>query len=138
MKYLLDTNVLSELVLKDPQEGVVERFQESESLMAIASVVWHELLYGVGRLPESSRRQRLDDFVQTVIRATLPVLPYDEAAARWHAEQRVRLSQAGLTPAFADGQIAAVAATRGLILVTRNESDFRNFEELKIENWHSE
>ena len=41
----------------------------------------------------------------------------------------------GLTPAFADGQIAAIASTNQLILVTRNTKDFINFGDLTIENW---
>jgi tRNA(fMet)-specific endonuclease VapC len=45
------------------------------------------------------------------------------------------LSEIGLTPAFADGQIAAVASTNQLILVTRNLKDFINFRDLTIENW---
>lgn len=43
---------------------------------------------------------------------------------------------AGKTPAFADGQIAAISYTNNLILVTNNTSDFQNFLNLKLENWH--
>ncbi len=60
------------------------------------------------------------------------VFNYDLAAARWHAEERARLTKIGKTPAFADGQIASIAHRNGLILVTNNVSDF---EGLMIENW---
>jgi tRNA(fMet)-specific endonuclease VapC len=65
------------------------------------------------------------------------LLPYDSRAARWHAEERARLQAKGLTPAFVDGQIAAVAATNNLTLVTRNVSDYKRFRGLKIVSWHS-
>lgn len=65
----------------------------------------------------------------------LLVLPYDGEAARWHARERARLERLGLTPAFVDGQIAAVAAVRGLVLVTRNVRQFEAFTDLRIENW---
>jgi tRNA(fMet)-specific endonuclease VapC len=65
---------------------------------------------------------------------TIPILDYNSKAANWHAAERARLSEIGLTPAFADGQIAAVASTNQLILVTRNLKDFINFRDLTIEN----
>lgn len=67
--------------------------------------------------------------------ATIPILPYDEAAARWHGQEQARLARLGRTPAFIDGQIAAIAKVNGLVLVTRNLKDFENFTELSVENW---
>ncbi len=60
------------------------------------------------------------------------ILPYDQAAAEWHAYEWVRLTQAGKTPSFADAQIAATAAVYNLILVTGNSADFAG---LTVENW---
>ncbi len=68
----------------------------------------------------------------------LTVLPYDTTAALWHGEQRARLEARGLKPPFADGQIAAIAATQGLVLVTRNTSDFELFDGLQLLNWFSQ
>ncbi len=64
------------------------------------------------------------------------ILPYDERAAEWHAKERARLSLKGRTPSFVDGQIAAIAKVNGLVLVTRNTTDFKSFSKLVIENWH--
>jgi tRNA(fMet)-specific endonuclease VapC len=47
----------------------------------------------------------------------------------------VSTSQAGQTPAYCDGQIAAIAAVNNLTLVTRNINDFQHFQDLKLENW---
>jgi predicted nucleic acid-binding protein len=46
-----------------------------------------------------------------------------------------RLAHLTQPPAFADGQIAAIAAVRGLTLVTANTADFAKFNNLAVENW---
>ncbi|MCA9930516.1 MAG: hypothetical protein KC419_18660 [Anaerolineales bacterium] len=61
--------------------------------------------------------------------------PYDASAAAWFAKERTRLSRMGQPPSYADGQIAAIAAANNLILVTRNVSDFAEFDRLIVENW---
>jgi len=63
-------------------------------------------------------------------------IPYDESAARWHAQERARLAAQGRTAPFVDGQIAAIAKVNSLILVTRNTSDYENFSSVKVQNWH--
>ena len=103
--------------------------------LAVASVVWHELHFGVERLPASRRRDYLASYLESVVRPTCEVLPYDAPAARWHARERSRLEAEGRTPSFADGQIAAIAAVNGCVLVTRNVADFSAYEGLAVENW---
>ncbi len=65
----------------------------------------------------------------------MPVLPYDEKVADWHSKEQVRLSNEGLTPAFIDSQIAGVAVSNRLVMVTRNVDDFQNFDGLDVVNW---
>jgi len=135
MKYLLDTNILSEPVRKSPNQAVVTRIQEAGYAIAITATIWHELLFGVLRMAASRRRAALEQYLFNTIRAEIPILPYDEKAATWFAQERARLSRTGLSPSYSDGHIAAVAATNDLILVTRNVADFSQFSDLKIENW---
>ena len=66
---------------------------------------------------------------------SFPILPYDEAAATWHGEERARLEAAGRPAPFVDGQIAAIAHAHGLALVTTNNKDFARFKGLTVENW---
>lgn len=134
--YLLDTNVVSEPSRPKPNPAVMAKLRFYEKEIATASIVWHELLFGCQRLPESKKRRTIETYLQKVVQPHIPLLPYDEAAAAWHAGERTRLVAAGKTPAFADGQIAAIAYTNNLILVTNNTSDFQNFLNLKLENWH--
>ncbi|HEY9799340.1 MAG TPA: PIN domain-containing protein [Leptolyngbyaceae cyanobacterium] len=105
-----------------------------KSEVAVSSVVVHELLHGCLRLPESKRREYLRNYIYESV-LNLPIFDYDLKAAQWHAQERVRLSQIGKTPAFVDGQIASIAYSNNLILVTNNVSDFEFFNGLSIENW---
>jgi tRNA(fMet)-specific endonuclease VapC len=135
LRYLLDTNIISEPIRPTPNTNVLDRLIAAQSTMAIASIVWHETLLGCYRLPASQRRQTIEDYLQNEVKTKLPILPYTETAAEWFARERARLIPIGLTPSYADGQIAAVAAVNQLILVTRNVSDYQNFDGLVIENW---
>ncbi len=134
-RYLLDTNVLSEPLAVKPSATVMAAIEEHQTEVATASVVWHELLFGARRLPKSGRRALIERYLDEVVAANVAVLPYDAPAAAWHAAERVRLSAIGLTPSFADGQIAAIAAVNDLMLVTRNAADFRHFKGIRVDNW---
>jgi tRNA(fMet)-specific endonuclease VapC len=136
-RYLLDTNVLSEPLLPAPNAGVLQRLHAHADEIATAAPVWHELMFGSRRLPPSRRRRVVERYLLDVVRATIPILAYDVAAADWHAAERARLVGAGRTPPFVDGQIAAIARTNGLTLVTANVADFAGFEGLRVEDWRS-
>ncbi len=136
IKYLLDTNVISELAKSVPNKTVVEKFKKYRHQIAIAAPVWHELLYGCCRLPVSRKRDAIESFLNNVVKPYLAVLPYDLKSAEWHASERARLSLIGQIPSFTDGLIASISAANRLILVTRNIHDFEMFSGLKIENWH--
>jgi tRNA(fMet)-specific endonuclease VapC len=135
LKYLLDTNIVSEPLRPKPRHGVVRKLTRHEDEIAIPSVVWHELRFGAERLPMSRRREAIVRYLDEVVLATMPVLDYDRAAAEWHARERARLAARGHTPPLADGQIAAIAHVHELILVTFNDADFRQFEGLQVVSW---
>lgn len=134
---LLDTNVVSEATRSKPDPQVLRRLAQTESTAALAATTWHELRYGVERLPDGRRREALAAFLNTLVHR-YPVLPYDTRAADWHGVQRARLEASGVKVSAADGQIAAMAVTNGLTLVTRNVTDFADFTDLTIENWWSD
>jgi tRNA(fMet)-specific endonuclease VapC len=62
-------------------------------------------------------------------------LSYDDVAAEWHGRERARLEESGRTPPFVDGQIAAIAHTQSLTLVTANTKDFERFADLETADW---
>lgn len=135
LRFLLDTNVLSEPTRPHPNAGVQSRLQEHRGEVCTAAPVLHEMHYGLARMPNGTRKQQLFRYVHEVLRPPLEVLPYDREAALRHAEERARLESQGRTPSFVDGQIAAIAMVNDLILVTRNTKDFENFTDLRYENW---
>ncbi|MBD2683084.1 MULTISPECIES: type II toxin-antitoxin system VapC family toxin [Nostoc] len=134
LNFLLDTNILSEPARPIPNANVLHQLDIHKSEVAVSSVVVHELLHGCLRLPESKRREYLRNYIYESV-LNLPIFDYDLKAAQWHAQERVRLSQIGKTPAFVDGQIASIAFCNNLVLVTNNISDFEFFNGLNVENW---
>lgn len=134
LRYLLDTNVVSQPASRVPAIGVVRRLDAIADQCVIAAPVWHELQYGCKRLPAGKRREALEDYLIDVVRS-FPILPYDDLAAKVHATERERLERIGTTVPFVDGQIAAIAQANELVLVTANVRDFAPFIALKVENW---
>jgi tRNA(fMet)-specific endonuclease VapC len=136
LRYVLDTNVLSEPMRPVPDPEVIKRITQARDTIATASPVWHEIEVGRLRLPAGKRRRAIEAIVDAFSRV-LVILPYDANAATWHARERARLSRLGKAPPFVDGQIAAIAAVNDLVLVTRNLRDFSGFTSLDIESWFS-
>ena len=135
VKYLLDTNVVSEPLRPSPSSSILRRLRRHEGETAIASIVWHELHFGCARLPKSRRRAAIERYLEEVVLASFPILDYGRTAAEWHARERARLEAAGKTPPFIDGQIAAIATVNDLMLVTANKADFRGFKGLRVQSW---
>jgi tRNA(fMet)-specific endonuclease VapC len=144
-RYLLDTNVISEPAKRSPSEAVLSRLRERGGEVVLPAVAWHELIYGVRRMDEGRRRDYLLAYLQEVVRPSMPIVPCDAAAARWHGRARAELERQGRPTAFADGQIAGIAATENLTLVTRNTADLEPFASrsktategvgIRLENW---
>lgn len=137
-RYLLDTNVLSEPIRPRPNAALMRRLDAHQERIATASIVIHELTYGLERLPPSRKRRCVEIYLDELLGSSLRVIPYDTEAAQWHARERARLERAGLTPSYRDAEIAAIARTRNLVLVTANVADFQHISGLEIENWMQE
>lgn len=138
LRYLLDTNILSEAVRATPDARVMAQLRRHGDRIATSAIAWHELHHGLALMPASRKRTAVAAYLESLARAELPVLPYTAEAAEWHARERARLAATGLTPPFIDGQIAAIAQANGLTLATRNTADFRHFSGLKVQNWFSD
>jgi tRNA(fMet)-specific endonuclease VapC len=133
--YLLDTSIVSAPISRKPDPVILRRLNERGSECAIAAPVWHELTYGCRRLPKGKRRAALEAYLQDVVEGSFPILPYDQAAATWHGEERARLESLGRPAPFVDGQIAAIAHVHGLVVATTNDKDFTRFKGVTVENW---
>ncbi len=126
---------MSEPIKSQPNERVLEALSEHDGELATCCIVWHELQYGAARLSASKKRRAIEAYLEEAVRNALPILPYDEESASWHASERARLRKRGRPPSAADGQIAAIARVNELVVVTSNAKDFRRFQGLKLEDW---
>lgn len=135
IKYLLDTNVVSEILRQMPNQKVHTRYTQHIEEIALPAIGWHEMWYGVQRLVPSQRRTLVQDYLEQILSPAVPILAYDARAAEWHAAERARLSKLGRTPPYADGQIAAIAFVNSLVLVTLNIADYKYFKDLEIQDW---
>jgi tRNA(fMet)-specific endonuclease VapC len=86
-------------------------------------------------LPGSKRKSQLQTYLLTLQNSGLTILPYDQVAAEWFAIHRALLKKHGKMAAYADGEIAAIAAVNNLTLVTRNTDDFYSYNNLVLDNW---
>ena len=125
--YVLDTNVLSEIVKDAPAPSVAEWLKACPAEVVFTTVIClSELLYGVRRLPESRRRYRLEAALGSLFGEVLAgrVLTFGEAAAAAYADIRIARERIGLPVAQEVGMIAAIARTAGATVVTRDETGF--------------
>ena len=130
MRYLLDTNIVSDLV-RHPQGKVAEHIRKvGEAGVSTSIIVAAELRYGAAK----RRSPRLSAQLETVLGA-LEVLPFETPADAAYGLLRTRLEQAGRPIGANDLLIAAQAIALGYTLVTDNEKEFARIEDLPRENW---
>lgn len=94
----------------------------------------HELRYGWLKMNAGKKKDAIGHYLQTVV-SVLRVFDYDTKAAHTHAQLRSDSEKAGKTLPFVDRQIAAIAISNGLTLVTRNTKDFSGIPQLQLANW---
>lgn len=137
---VVDTNVLSELVRRQPDPVVLDwldaRIAED---LAITSISVAELLYGVARLPDGKRKRALAEAVAEMVTVDFAgrVLPFDGLAAACYAELVSARERAGRPIGMADGQIAAICLAEGAALATRNGRDFEGIGIELFDPWRA-
>jgi toxin FitB len=138
VKFLVDTNVVSEWVKPRPNEGVVAWMDEvDEDRVFISVVSLAELRHGVERMPSGARRRRLDEWLKEELpmRFEGRVLLIDRAVAEAWGRIVARCETAGRPISTMDGFIAATAEAHRLVLVTRNVSDFESSVKEIVNPW---
>ena len=130
LSYLLDTNIVSDLV-RNPQGRVAAKIAKvGEENIATSIIVAAELRYGAAKKGSA----RLTTQLEAVLGA-LPVLALEAPADTRYGELRVALEKAGKPIGANDLLIAAHALALDLVLVTANAREFRRVRGLKVENW---
>ncbi|KVG55972.1 type II toxin-antitoxin system VapC family toxin [Burkholderia territorii] len=135
---LVDTNVISEPLRREPSGAVIEWLdaQIVETLF-LSAISLAEMRFGVAALPAGRGRDWLD---QSIEQRVLPlfrgrILPFDDAASKAYASLRAKARAAGHALAPADGFIAATAAANGLIVATRDVAPFEAAGLRVIDPW---
>ena len=130
MRYLLDTNTVSDLVRK-PQGKVAEQvLKVGETKVCTSIVVAAELRYGA----EKKQSPRLSAQLEAVLGA-LEILPLEKPADVSYGSIRAQLERAGKPIGANDLLIAAQALTLGYTVVTDNGKEFLRVKHLQVENW---
>jgi predicted nucleic acid-binding protein len=130
MRYLLDTNVVSEISKKRPSNKVLNFVRANEAQCVVPAIVVAERYHGANAAPADQRKGLLiavHDFHEEFADR---ILPFDaEAAAVW-GEYVSRPELRNKPRSYPDTQIAAIALTHQLIVVTRNTKDFPEVQTL--------
>lgn len=135
---LLDTNVISEPLRREPEPGVIEWIDaQALETLYLSAITVAELRSGIALLPAGKRRTGL---LENLERRVLPlfagrVLPFDLPCTQTYAELIAKAQKAGQAIAAADGFIAATAAANGFAVATRDTSPFEAAGVTVINPW---
>jgi len=134
---ILDTNVVSELSKPTGDARVLEWLNsQPERNLFLTAITLAEILEGVSLLPDGKRKQMLRVTInEAVARFVNPVLPFGRQAAEVYATLVVRAKAKNYTLPIADAQIAAIAASQGFTVATRDVAPFRAAGVAVINPW---
>ena len=136
--FLLDTNVVSELLRPAP-DPVVETWvgDRRGADLYFSAIGEAELRYGVAILPTGRRQTALASAIEAILREDFldRILPFDSDAAREYARIAAACRFAGRIVPPTDCQIAAIACSRGMAVVTRNVRDFEDVDVEVVDPW---
>jgi predicted nucleic acid-binding protein len=140
MIYVLDTNVLSEVMRATPDPTVAAWLRTCPADAMFTTVIsLGEILYGIRRLTQGARRYRLERAAQAMFSNEFNdrVLPFDDIAADIYADLRIDRARSGRPLAAEDGMIAAIAKARGAAVVTRDLGGFDGCGVTLIDPWEA-
>ncbi len=122
--YLLDTNVISEIMTTEPNQRVIDFLAHlKESYLSVITL--HELYYGLQLLPEGQRRNTIASKLQNLLTHYNDyIMPINQAIALQAAVLRADAKQQGRIVHLADALIASTAKVNNWIVATRNTNDF--------------
>ena len=130
MRFLLDTNIVSNLV-RHPRGRITDHIARvGEEHVGTSIIVAAELRYGAAKKGSSRLAAQLEKIL-----GALEVLPLETPADAFYGELRARLERTGRVIGANDLLIAAQALALDCIVVTDNEQEFSRMDGLRVENW---
>lgn len=137
-RYLLDTNVVSELVKPRPDARVVAWIRGSdEADLHLSVLTFAEIRFGIEKLPRSARRERLRGWMETelVDRFEERILGIERGIAELWGVIMARAAAMSLRLPVMDTLLAATAEYHGMTMVTRNVRDFARADVATLDPW---
>ncbi|HEY9546525.1 MAG TPA: hypothetical protein VIR56_10985 [Solimonas sp.] len=135
LSYLLDLSVIAELSRPNGNRRVFTLFQQRQGTCAIGAPASYALLRGITGLHDSARRAQLQAFCSELLLSGPTVLPFDQGAAVWLARSDIEQARMRRNWTVLDGQLAAIAASHDLTMVTRGAGTFAGLSDLRVEDW---
>lgn len=135
--FLLDSNVVSEAIRPAPETRVLS-FLGEEAELWLSVVVLHELEFGIERLDQGKRKERMrDGLAEVLARYADRVLPVGDEEAVLAASLRFRARRSGRVLHLADALIAGTAKAHDLAVATRNVRDFEGLDVDLLNPWNA-
>ena len=138
MMFVLDTNVISELMNVKPEPAVIAWLDsQSPDSVWITSISVFEISFGLNSLPNGKRKRALQEAFANMLAEELEhhVLDFDQAAADRAGEISAQLHSLGRTVEVRDVQIAGIVSVRRATLATRNVKHFRDTGIAVVNPW---
>jgi len=136
--YLLDSNIVSELIKREANFNVLKKIAEHNSDCALCAPVWQELYFGLLKMPDGIKKKYLEDFIKKDVHENFKIKNFTDQAAIIQAEIRSRLEKLGRPTQKDDSMIAAIALANNMVLVTHNTKHFESIQkvsDLLVEDW---
>lgn len=139
MNYILDTNVVSELVAQNPDHHVIQWVESVDPESLFLSVITiGEIKTGVEKLSSSKRKKNLIAWLEQdlLVRFREYILPIDTSVVMTWGRLLAELEKSGKPMPAIDSLLAATASDLGYTLVTRNITDFEDASILLLNPWN--
>lgn len=131
--YLMDTDVLSNIIKRKPSEKLIKKLETVPSELLFTSAInIGEIFYGANR---SSKKDIILKAFTAFVFPHIGVLPFDEASGKIFGKLKATLEKKGTGCSEPDLRIAAIAAQHAFVLITGNTKHFKKIPGLSIENW---
>ncbi|MBA7630048.1 Toxin FitB [subsurface metagenome] len=130
---LFDTDVLSNIVKKNPSERLLLRLKKlPRNVQYTSAINLGEIYYGANR---SSKKSRILEAFEKKVFTNLTVLPFDRDSAKIYGDLKAKLEKRGKSKSEPDLRIASIAIQYNMSIVTGNERHFSGIPFLRVEKW---
>ena len=129
LAYIVDTNVVSELMTASPSQSVIDWFWDHEGEVYLNAITVKELYYGMERLPDGKRKETLRNAIDGVASDCAgKTFAFDSYCGFNCARLQQKSVKAGFNVSIEDLMIAAIALRNDAVLATRNTKDFAHLD----------